>query len=781
MREYGIGQSLSRSEDTRLVQGRGSFTDDFCFPSQTYLYVVRSPHPAARILSIDTGAARALPGVLAVLTGEDAVADGLGTFPCRVKRQTRDGRPNFVPPHRALAVDRVRYVGDAVVAVIAESLSIAKDAGELVSIEYEPLPSVSATAQAEGGPAVWDEAPDNVCYFFELGRKAEVEAAFSRAAHVAKLDFVISRVSANPMEPRNAIGLFDQGTQRYTLYTGTQAPHAIRTELAELVLKIPENRLRIVSPDCGGSFGMKDGIFPEQVLVLWASKTVGRPVRWQSERGEALLADHHARDNISTAELALDKDGQFLALRVTTTANLGAYLNVHGPHSSTNNLGGLAGTYTTPHIYSAVTGVFSNTSPSAPYRGAGRPEASYAIESVIDVAARRMGIDRAELRRRNMIPPEAMPYNTGFVFTYDSGEFAKNLDRVLVLADWQGFEGRRASARREGKLRGIGLASVIEIAGGPVTKPMEEFVEIRFDPSGDVTMLAGTHSHGQGHETAYAQILVELLGIDPKRMRFVFGDTDAVSYGKGTFGSRSASVVASASRQVAEKLIAKGKLIAAHLLEASSGDIEFDDGAFSIAGTDRGVSITDVAKASYRSATLPPDIDPGFAASIVHQPAGPTFPNGCHVCEVEIDQETGVLDVIGYWVVDDIGRVINPLLAKGQVHGGIAQGLGQIVMEAIQYDPESGQLLTGSFSDYAMPRAAHVPSMLIETNEVLAKTNPFGIKGAGEAGCVGAMPAVMNAINDALAPLGARFSEMPASPDRLWRCIQNATTGASSK
>jgi carbon-monoxide dehydrogenase large subunit len=775
LREYGIGQSLPRSEDIRLVQGRGGYTDDFGFANQAHLYVVRSPHPAARIVSIDTRAARALPGVLAVLTGDDVIADGLGTFPCRVKRHTRDGKPNFVPPHRALAAGRVRHVGDAVVAVVAETLAIAKDAGELVAVEYEELPAVTGTADAirRGAPAVWDEAPDNVCFFFEIGKKKEVEDAFARAAHVARHDFVINRVSANPMEPRNAIGLYDQGTQRYTLYTGTQAPHAIRTEMAELVLKIPENRLRIVSPDVGGAFGMKDGIFPEQILVMWASKRTGRPVRWQCERGEAFLADHHARDNVSTAELALDKDGKFLALRVTTTANLGAYLNAHGPHSSTNNLGGLAGTYTTPAIYSAVTAVFSNTSPTSPYRGAGRPEASYAIECVIDVAARQMGIDRVELRRRNMIPASAMPYDTGFVFTYDSGEFEKNLDDVLKLSDWSGFDARWAASSKRGKLRGIGIASVIEIAAGPPAKPLEEFAEIRFDPSGDVTMLAGTHSHGQGHEITYTQILVELLGIDPSRIRFVFGDTDQVAYGKGTFGSRSASVIATASKLVAEKLIEKGKLIAAHLLEAAPGDIEFADGNFTIAGTDRALPIHEIAKASYRAAALPPGIEPGFNASVIHQPAGPTFPNGCHVAEVEIDEETGVVEVVRYSVVDDLGRVVNPMLAKGQVHGGVAQGLGQILMESIEYEPDSGQLLTGSFSDYAMPRAHHVPFMTIETNEVPAKTNPFGIKGAGEAGCVGALPAIMNAINDALYTVGARC-DMPATPQRVWRAIEEA-------
>ena len=576
------------------------------------------------------------------------------------------------------------------------------------------------------------------------------------------------------MEPRNAIGLFDPGTQRYTLYTGTQSPHAIRNELAELVLRVPENRLRIVSPDCGGAFGMKEGIFPEMVLVLWAARRTGRPVRWQCERGEAFIADHHARDNVTTAELALDHDGRFLALRVATIANLGAYLSAYGPHSPTNNLGGLAGTYATPNIYAAVTGVFSNTNPTSPYRGAGRPEASFAIERIIDIAAREVGVDRIELRRRNMIPPSLMPYNTGFVYTYDSGEFEKNMDRALAISDWAGFEKRREAARARGKLRGIGLASVIEIAAGPATRPRGEFVEIRFDPAGDATLLAGTHSQGQGHETAFTQILVELLGVDPERVRVCYGDTDAVFYGNGTGGSRSASVVATASHQVAEKLIEKGKLISANLLEAAVGDIEFAKGRFIVAGTDRAVSITDVAKASYRADALPRGVEPGFAASSISVPAGPTFPNGCHVCEVEIDEETGVTKVVGYWVVDDIGRIINPMLAKGQVHGGVAQGLGQILFENIVYEPGTGQLLTASFSDYCMPRAEHLPTMVIETNEVPAKTNPFGIKGAGEAGCVGALPAVMNAIDDALKPLGVHFHEMPAISEKLWRCIQDA-------
>jgi carbon-monoxide dehydrogenase large subunit len=782
VREYGIGRPLPRSEDIRLVQGRGRYTDDFAFVDQAYLYIVRSPHAAANIRAIDTARAKALPGVLAVLTGEDVIADGLGTFPCRVKRQ-KGGKPNFEPPYRALAVGRARHVGDAVVAIIAETLAIAKDAAELVAIDYEPLPSVTATAEAakSGAPAVWDEVPDNVCFFFELGDRKRAEEAFTAAAHVARTQFTISRVIANPIEPRNAIGLYDAGTGRYTLYTGTQAPHSSRAEIAELVLKIPENRLRIVSPDCGGAFGMKEGIYPELILVLWGAVRTGRPVRWQAERSEAFLSDHQARDNVSTAELALDATGRFLALRVTTTANLGAYLNVHGPHSSTNNLGGLSGTYRTPHIYSAVTGVFSHTPPTAPYRGAGRPEASYAIERVIDVAAREMRIDRAELRRRNMIPPSAMPYKTGFVFTYDSGEFEENMNRALALSRWTGFEKRRKEAAHRGKLRGIGLASVIEIAGGPPTVPFEEFAEIRFDPGGSVTIFAGTHSQGQGHETAYTQMLVELLGVAPEQVRVVCGDTDAVVHGKGTFGSRSASVIATALSQASAKLVEKGKLIAGSLLEVSPSDIEFKDGRFVVSGTDRTMSITEIARASYKLNLILPGIEPGFAASVVSRPAGPTFPNGCHVCEVEIDVETGTVEVVGYCVVDDVGRVVNPLLAKGQVHGGVAHGLGQVLREQVVYDRDTGQLVTGSFMDYAMPRASDLPPIEVENNEVLARTNPFGIKGAGEAGCVGALPAVMNAICDALAPLGIREFDMPATADRVWRAIREARASAANR
>ncbi len=776
MREFGIGQSVPRSEDDRLLRGRGRYTDDIVLPRQAVLHVLRSPHAAARIRAIDVAAARAAPGVLAVLTGADADDDGLGTFTSRVTRQRRDGRPNFVPPFRVLALDRVHRVGDPVVAVIAESLAAAKDAAELIVVDYEERPAVTATAAASlpGAPPVWDEVPDNVCFVYELGDKKAVDAAFARAAHVAAVDLTVSRVSANAMEMRNAIGVHDERDGRYTLYVGAQAPHTLRAELAGAILKIPQDRLRVVSPDVGGGFGMKGGGYPEWALVPWASRKTGRPVRWQAERGESLLSDFHARDNVSHVELALDREGRFLALRIATIANLGATLAMMGVHCTTGNLGGLAGTYRTPHIHATVTGIFSNTNPTAPYRGAGRPEASYAIERVIDVAAREIAIDRAELRRRNLIAPEAMPFKTGLVYTYDSGEFEKNMDAALAMADWAGFEKRRAAARAAGRLRGIGIASVIEIAGGPSDRPMEEGAEIRFDAAGNALVLVGSHSHGQGLETVFAQVVNHALGVPPERVRVVYGDTDQIYHGKGTFGSRSATVGSMALVHAAAKILEKARTIAAHRLEASPLDLEFADGAFTVAGTDRAIELGEVAKASFAPASLPPGMEIGLTGAAIVAPDRATFPNGCHICEVEIDPETGKVVVVGYFVVDDVGRMLNPMLVKGQIHGGVAQGLGQALLEEIVYDRDSGQLLSGSFMDYGMPRAEDTPPIEAEANEVRTTSNPLGVKGAGEAGTVGALPAVMNAVIDALAPLGIRHLDMPATPERVWRAIQHA-------
>jgi aerobic carbon-monoxide dehydrogenase large subunit len=777
--DFRIGAPVPRVEDLRLVRGRGRYTDDVEVPDAVHMAVVRSPHAAARIRGVDVAEARAAPGVLAVLTGADAADDGLGLLRTGVERKRRDGRPMARPPYRLLALDEVRFAGDAVAIVIAETRAAAFDAADLVAVNYEDRPSVTEAAEAiqPGAPAVWpDEVPDNVSFLFEQGDRAAVDAAFARADHVTRLDFRVTRVTANPIEPRNAVGWYDPLEDRYTLYAGTQGPHKLKSELAETTLKIPAHKLRVVSPDVGGAFGMKNSPFPEYGLLLWAARKVGRPVRWTATRAESFLSDYHARDNHSTVELALDKDGIFLALKVRTLANLGAYLGFNTPHPSTNNLGGLAGTYRTPYIHAEVLGVFTNTQPMAPYRGAGRPEATYAIERVIDVAADELGIDRVALRRRNLIPTEAMPFKTGLVFTYDSGAFEKNMDRALAEADWAGFEGRRAEAARRGRLRGIGVANAIEIAGGPFKNPNEESAEVRFDGDGNVTLLMGTHNHGQGHETTFRQMAVSLLGVDPERVRIVAGDTDAVAHGRGTFGSRSMMAGGTALVRATDKIVAQGKAIAAHMLEAGESDIVFENGRFTVAGTDRCVRIEDVARTSYAVGKLPPGAEYGLSAGVVTTPPEATFPNGCHVCEVEIDEETGAVEIVGYVVVDDVGTVINPLLVKGQIHGGVAQGLGQALIENLVYEPGTGQMVTGSFMDYAMPRADDMPSMTVISSPTPTPNNPLGVKGAGEAGTVGALPVVMNAVVDALRPLGVTHLDMPASPARVWAAIRKART-----
>ncbi|MBX6373759.1 MAG: xanthine dehydrogenase family protein [Acetobacteraceae bacterium] len=775
---FGIGAPVRRVEDARFLRGAGRFVDDIAAttaPDAAHLVVLRSPHASARIVAVHAEAARTMPGVLLALTAEDI--GELGVLRCVTPRHRRDGSPIAQTPWRMLARDRVRYVGDAVAAVVAETREAALDAAARIAVEYDLLPCVTDAAEAAkpGAPAVWpDIAPDNESFVFRLGDFAAVEAAFARAAHVARLDFRITRVSANPMEPRNALATHDPVEDRYTLVTGTQLPHVMRNEIAIHALKVPSNRLRVISPDVGGGFGMKESPFQEYVLALHAAKRLGRPVRWTATRTESFLADTHARDNISTAELALDADGTFLALRVRTLCNLGAYLAWQGPVSSTNNVGGLAGVYRTPHICTEVRGIFTHTQPTAPYRGAGRPEAIYAIERVIDLAADEMGIDRIELRRRNLIPREAMPFRTGLDYTYDSGDFARNMEMALEAADWAGFPARREEARRRGRLRGIGLANAIESAGGPHRGPMEEAAEIRFDSGGSVTLLMGSHNHGQGHETVFRQIAASRLGIAPERIRVVCGDTDLVTHGRGTIGSRSMMAAGGALVGAAERIIARGKRIAAHLMEADEADIEFAEGAFRVAGTDRAIGIEELARQSYLPGALPPGEELGLSALLVTRPGDATFPNGCHVCEVEVDPETGETALLSYVVVDDVGTVINPLLLKGQIHGGVAQGFGQVFGECIRYAPESGQLLTASFLDYAMPRADELCAMTVLSNPVPTATNPLGVKGAGEAGTVGALPALLGAVVDALRPLGVRHLDLPATPERVWAAIRRA-------
>lgn len=777
MREYGIGQSVPRVEDQRLLTGQGNYTDDRKVPGAATMAVLRSPHAAARITAIDTSAAQSMPGVVAVLTAEDLNADGIGGLSVTVKRQQRDGTPMVEPPYPLLADGEVHLVGQAVAAVIAETYAQAVDATEAIAVDYDIQDVVTETGRArEAGMAqVWDNVPNNESFVFSLGDKEATDAAIASAAHVTELDLTISRVATNTMEVRAAIGFYDPLEERYTLYAGVQSPHRLRSDIARNVFGIPEGKLRVISPDMGGGFGMRGSTFAEHGLVLWAAKRTGRPVRFTATRSEALASDYHARDNVSKTTLALDENGRFLAFRISTDAAMGGFLSNAGPHSPTNNLGGLSGVYTTPHVYAEARGVYTHTSPTATYRGAGRPEASYAIERTIDRAADELGIDPVELRRRNMIPPEALPYDTGFVFTYDSGEFEACLDRAISAADRDGFEARRAEAAKRGKLRGMGVASVIEIAGGPLPIPNEESAAIRFDTDGGVSVLMGTHSHGQGHETAFAQIASETLGVPFDSIRVQYGDTDLVHHGKGTFGSRSISVGGAALLRASEKIIERARKIAAHLLEAADEDITFADGVFTVQGTDREIALTEVAKASYQAAKMPRELEIGLSESAIILPPGPTYPNGCHVAEVEIDPETGTTELIRYTVVDDVGVALNPMMVKGQVHGGVVQGAGQALLEEIVYDPDSGQLLTGSFMDYAMPRADNFPSFDVIEHNVPSKNNPMGLKGAGEAGTVGALPSVMNAVCDALRPLGITHIDMPATPERVWQAIQNAT------
>jgi aerobic carbon-monoxide dehydrogenase large subunit len=772
MGPFGVGQSVKRFEDVRLVRGGGRFHDDINLRDQAHAVVVRSVHAHARITGIDVSAARRAPGVLAVLTGDDLAEAGLGSTRTTLSRTRPDGSPMFAPAHPVLVRDRVRCVGDPVAFLIAETLAQAEDGAELVRVDYEPLPAVTGTSAAgeAGSPPVWEECPDNVSNVFETGDRAAVEAAFARAAHVVQRRYVISRVYAQYMEPRGALGVYDPGRDRYTLYADVQYPHRVRQILAG-IFRVPEHRIRVVAEDIGGAFGTKGPQYAEHRLVLWAARTLGRPVKWACERREAILADEHARDVISEAELALDAGGRFLALRVRTVANVGAYVSSDRNLIPTfMNVATLVGVYTIPAAHVHVTCVMANVNSVAPYRGAGRPESTYVIERLIDAAARELGRDRIELRRMNLIPASAMPYRTALNTTYDSGHFEQSMDQALRLANLAGFAERREAARQRGRLRGLGVANAIERAASP----QSEFAEIRFDASGGATILMGTKSQGQGHETTFKQVLHERLGLDPEAVRYVDGDTDRVAFGTGTFGSRSVVVGGSALWLAADKVIAKGRRIAAHLLEAAEVDLSFEQGRFRVAGTGRTVTLTEVARAAFQPAQLPPGLEPGLYETGTYVPRQDTWPNGCHACEVEVDPETGAVELVGYVVVDDVGTVVNPLTLEGQIHGGLAQGIGQALMEEVVYDPQSGQMLTGTFMEYAMPRAETLPDVVIGSNPVPTALNPLGAKGAGEAGTVGALPAVMNAIMDALAPQGVRHLDMPATPARIWQAIQAA-------
>jgi carbon-monoxide dehydrogenase large subunit len=780
-----IGQPVKRKEDYRFLTGAGKFTDDISLPGETRAYFLRSPHAHARIRSVDIERARGAPGVLGVFTGADLARAGVKGLPCGWLITDVNGQPMKEPPHPPLALEKVRYVGDHVAVVIAATLEQAKDAAELIEVDYEPLPAVTRVADARkpGAPVVHDLAPDNVCYVWSLGDRDAVEKAFATAHHVTKLEFSNNRLVPNAIEPRAAIAHYSPGDDSYTLYVANQNPHVERLLMAAFVLGLPEHKLRVIAPDVGGGFGSKIFLYPEEAVITWAARSIGRPVKWTAERSESFLSDAHGRDHLTRAELALDKNGKFLALRVVTTANLGAYLSTFASCIPTILYATLlAGQYTTPAIHCEVTAVFTNTAPVDAYRGAGRPEATYVVERLVDTAARELGIDRAEIRRRNFI--REFPYQTPVALRYDTGDYEATLEEAMRLADVAGFEARRKQAASRGKLRGLGYSTYIEacglapssVAGALGARAgLFEAAEIRVHPTGSVTVFTGSHAHGQGHETTFAQVVAERLGIPLENVDIVHGDTGRILFGMGTYGSRSIAVGGTAIVKALDKIVEKGKKIAAHLLEAAEADIEFRDGAFQVAGTDRSKSFAEVALAAYVPHHYPLErLEPGLNETAFYDPTNFTFPAGSHICEVEIDPETGATRIVNFTAVDDFGKVINPMIVEGQVHGGLAQGIGQALLESCLYDPQSGQLLTGSYMDYAMPRADDLPFFKLATRETPCTHNPLGVKGCGEAGAIGAPAAVINAIVDALAPLGVRDIEMPATPERVWRAIQAA-------
>ena len=770
MGEFGIGQAVPREEDPYLVRGAGRYVDDVQPLGQARAYVLRSPHAHADIVRIDATKARGMQGVLLVLTGEETEVLRLGPLRPLTPRKRRDGTPAFISPQPFLARARVRYPGDPVAFVIAETPEQAKDAAEAIAVEYDALPAVPTTADAiaRNARAVWEECPDNQAFTHAAGNQAAVAKAMGAAAHVVRHRMAINRLTANSMEPRGCIAEYAAREARYTLRCTVQGPHMIRRIIATEVFGVAETQFRIIAENVGGSFGMKGGLYPEYVLAALAARLIGRPVKWIAERSEGLQTDEHCRDNITDAELGLDHDGRFLAFSVRTFCNIGAYYTSDrnaGP--PTNNLGVLAGTYVIPAIHVETTAVLTNTMMTGPYRGAGRPEAAYVMETMVDVAARQLGIDPVELRRRNMIPAGAMPYKTALIYTYDCGDFGKNLEDCLRLADHGGFAMRRRESKARCKLRGLGISSTVEASNAGFI----EHAEIRFDPTGTVTVSVGTHDHGQGHTTTFRQIVSDRLGIPPDRIRFNYGDTDQIAIGTGTFGSRSTVSAGTAMIMAAEKIVAKGRRIAAHLMEAGEHDIVFARGRFAVAGTDKAIDLVQVARAAFVPARLPRDIEPGLFETGTFAGGERTYPNGCHISEVEVDIETGEVALVCYAAVDDVGHMINPLLVEGQLHGGIAQGVGQALMENIAYDA-SGQLVSGSFMDYAMPRADNFCKFVLGENAVPTKTNPLGVKGAGESGTVGALSSVMNAVNNALAQVGAPYVQMPATPEKVWRAMR---------
>ena len=764
--KFGIGQPVRRVEDQRFITGHGRYVDDIELPRQTHGVLVMSPHGHARIKSINTDKARKAEGVLAVITAKEVTEDKLGIL---IPIMPEDfGAPKGYRASRPLlASDAVRHVGDRVAFVVAETEAQARTAAELIEIDYEPLPAVTTIAEAtkDGAPKVWDDNPGNIAFVMMMGNKDAADAAFAKAKHVTRLTLTNNRVSANSIEARAAIGDYSADSDSYTLYTTSQNPHGVRSQLAGQILHVPETKLRVVSPDVGGGFGMKGGPYPEDALVLMASRRVGRPVRWISTRAEALQGDSHGRDQLVSGELAFDENNKIIGIRAQSMHAVGSHVTGAAFATSMFSVKLLAGVYDIPAGVIFAKAVLTNTSPMAPYRGAGRPEATYLVERLIDKAAAELKVDAIELRRKNFIPASKMPYTNTSGVVYDSGDFAKVTEECLKLADHKGFAARRKQSEKHGKLRGFGLAYFLEEAA-----IFNDRMDLRFDPSGQVTIVAGTHSHGQGHATVYAQMVSDWLGVPFENVRFIQGDTNEVPIGRGTYGSRSMMVGGNALRRAADQIIEKAKPMAARMLEASADDLEFKNGNFGVVGTDKAIPLTKVAQAFYAPMFLPPEFGVGLEAAGTFAAEPPCYPNGCHTCEIEVDRDTGVVAVVRYTAVDDVGRVMNHMLAEGQVHGGVAQGLGQALMEQIVYDP-SGQLLTGSFQDYAMPRADDLPSIEGDIVEIPSTTNPLGVKGCGEAGATGAPPAIMAALLDVLRPHGITEIDMPATPARVWAAM----------
>lgn len=778
MSATGIGAPVRRKEDHRFITGQGRYTDDINRPGQAHAYFLRSPHAHATLKTIDTKAAAAMPGVLGIFTGDDLAADKVGGLICGWMIHSKDGSPMKAGPHPALAQGKVRYVGDHIAVVVAETLAQARDAAEAIVVDYGVLPAVTDTATAaKSKTQVHAEAPDNTVFNWHLGDKAATDAAFEAAKHVTRLDIVNNRLVPNPMEPRAAVGDYDQGEGAFTLYTTSQNPHVARLVLSAFIGIAPENKLRVIAPDVGGGFGSKIFIYAEETVCVWGAKKVGRPVKWTSDRTEAFLSDAHGRDHVTHAELAMDADGKMLAMRVHTTANLGAYLSTFSSSVPTYLYAPLlSGQYDIPAIYCEVDAVYTNTAPVDAYRGAGRPEATFVVERLVEVAARELGKDPAKFRTQNFI--RKFPHQTPVIMMYDTGNYGASLKKAMEIIDYKGFPKRRRDSARNGKLRGIGFSAYIEACGIAPSAAVGslgagvglwESAEVRVNPIGTIEVLTGSHSHGQGHETTFAQLVSDRLGVPLENVSIVHGDTDKVQMGMGTYGSRSGAVGMSAIFKAIDKVIAKGKKVAAYVLEADEADIDFKDGNFTVKGTDRKLDFGSCALQAYVAHKFNgQDLEPGLKEGAFYDPTNFTFPAGVHICELEIDPDTGVTRIERWAAVDDFGNVINPMIVEGQVHGGIAQGVGQALLEGARYNAD-GQLVTASFMDYCMPRADDLPSFEVGMTVTPCPSNPLGIKGCGEAGAIASPPAVINAITDAL---GHEDIAMPATPQAVWRAAQ---------